>query len=128
LLPRDTGLRREAPCAPLGGGRPFRSAATCEPRDPDHTKTGPPAIPSGVGDEYAISDRPSPPPNSRLTGDRQTLTDAVIVRACRRAGLATRRTGAPSGTAVRRPHSKGRLERTGADEVNVIQKRALHTS
>ncbi len=37
-------------------------------------------VPSGVGDEYAISERPTPPRNSRLTGDRTTPTDAAIVR------------------------------------------------
>jgi hypothetical protein len=30
------------------------------------------ALLSGVGDEYAISERPTPAPNSRLTGDRRT--------------------------------------------------------
>ncbi len=44
------------------------------------TKTGGVGIPSGVGDEYAISKRLTPPVNSRLTGDRRTPTDAVIVR------------------------------------------------
>jgi hypothetical protein len=42
-------------------------------------------------------------------------------------GLATRRTGAPSGTAVRGPHVIGpALERIGIDEVCVIPKLALH--
>ena len=64
----------------VGGERPFRSARPCEPRDRDRTKIGPSALLSGVGDEYAISARPTPALNSRLTGDRRTLTDAVIVR------------------------------------------------
>ena len=46
LLPRDTGLPRERPRDRSGGGRPFRSATTCEPRDRDRTKTGPPAVPA----------------------------------------------------------------------------------
>jgi hypothetical protein len=49
---------------------------TCEPRDKPRAKRLA-GVPVGVGDEYADSVRRTPPLASRLTGPRQTPTDAA---------------------------------------------------
>ncbi len=63
-----------------GGERPFRSRRDPVSRVTRSHQDRSVGVPSGVGDEYAISERPTPPRNSRLTGDRTTPTDAGIVR------------------------------------------------
>ena len=77
-------LRVNSVSRPLIPERPGRVAATSEPRDRRSCKTAPQPYGIGVGDEYADGDRQTPMMTSRLTGDRQAPTDAVIVSQWRR--------------------------------------------
>ena len=102
VAPSGPSPRRERAAAIVRGRTGLPIAATFEPRvaiAPKQIRRRSERRRRGVRGKC----RDEPPLlNSRLTGDRQTPRDTASSARRRRAGFATRRTGAASGRAVRR--------------------------